>query len=400
MEYPQFLYEIKGVQDYSDGNLSNLDEIGLQVTDEQELVVELDKSSMSFPILMTSHTAALPIPKHVYELYHEEWANPERIVTNGPFLLESWHRGKTLTLTQNPTYKKSRIGNVQKAILYLDQPASSRAFLYEKNQMDAMTWGDFTYSARDQFHQQFPQDYIVVSGPGVGFISLNTCHPPLDDVRVRQAIAMTIDRERMVYETNRGYDIPANGGFIPENVTGHSQRINYQFQPQRGQRLLADAGFPRGKGFRLLHVLLWDDPITRTSFDFLASIWKETLGIEVHCDFLEWDHYLSHFHDEKYDIILQLRDFYPDPEIILGFTGTFYQSYWQNEDYIKILEQVRNSDDSQDRLILLQKADRVLIEDAAIIPIIYPTSHFWIKPWVKNYPGPLENVIIEDRPEN
>jgi len=399
MDPPQFLLQIKGTRDYLSGASKDPERIGIEALNDHTLLVDLEMPTMSFPFQLISYTAALPLPKHAHEIHGDAWAEPKNIVTNGPFMIETWKPGESMILVRNPTYKGQQIGNVHTVEFIFNQSTEERIKLFEQDMIDIVPWRGHPIVTREQFHQRFAQDFFSFIEPGTGFLTLNVHHPPLDDQRVRKALAMTLDRDRLVYEINRGFNIPAHGGFIPEGIMGHSEGINYTFNPEQAKRLLAEAGYPQGRGLTQLHALIWDEPMMRSTCTFGAELWNALLGVKVEWDFVSWDQYLQEIGKDKYDITYQIRDFYPNPEVILDHRGTFFYSNWDNQEFKNTIKIARIVKDPTERIRLFQKADKLLIQDAAIIPIVYTTAQYWIKPWVKNFPGPLKDVVIEGRPE-
>lgn len=393
----RYLYDIRGAQAYHQGQLSDPEQLGVRALDRTTLLVELEGPTSYFPQLLTQPTA-LPVPRHVVETHGEAWTKVEHLVSNGPFQVERWQPGHSLILARNPEYRGQSTGNVQEVALTLnvDEPTEQFA-LYETDRVDIVYL--HPSPAGDRMRQQHAAEYL--SGPTLytQYVGLNASQPPFDDLRVRHAFALATDKEKLAGVTLLGYVFPATGGFIPPGMPGHSPGIGLPYDLEGAQRLLAEAGYPAGSGFPVVEGLLaHKEPVMFA----LAEQWHENLGVEVVWKIVDWGAILDQLErDPPLLFRMGWRADYPDPDnpLRLGIRANWVG--WQNEIYSELVEKARRITDQGERMNLYQQAERVLIEEAAIVPVLYGGQHWLIKPWVRKFSPSVmpwahwKDVIIE-----
>jgi oligopeptide transport system substrate-binding protein len=206
---------------------------------------------------------------------------------------------------------------------------------------------------------------------------------------------MAIDQETLANIVLKGFRFPATGGLIPPGIPGHSPGIGLPFDPSKARELLSDAGYPDGSGFPPVDTLsaFAVNPVAH----YLIKQWHTTLGIDIPWEGTEWLAYLEKMWEPHHLIIQTWEADYPDPDNLLRVFAKHSWSTWQNVDYGKLVEEARRSTDQERRMRLYRQADKILVEDAALIPLTYDQRIFLIKPWVINFHRWLgwKNVIIE-----
>jgi oligopeptide transport system substrate-binding protein len=231
-------------------------------------------------------------------------------------------------------------------------------------------------------------------------MGLNVSLRPFDDLRVRRAFVLAIDRETLADVILRGYVSPATGGFVPPGMPGHSAGIALPYNPEQARQLLAEAGYPGGRGFPKVGLL------TGRSYDskakYLQTQWQENLGLEITWETMEWKIYLDRLRKERPHMFIHgwVAD-YPDPDYFLRVGVESTLTGWRSETYDELIEKAKRVTDRKARMRLYQKADRILMEGASIIPLTYGWWHVLVKPWVRNLPVTastvwlMKDVIIE-----
>jgi len=247
------LYDIKGARAFHQGDVSDPDYVGVQALDEHTLVVELEEPTSYFLQLLT-YPATGPVPRHVVEKHGDSWTQVDNIVTNGPFILKSWQMKQSIVLVRNPQYCGRFKGNVQQIDLF-PMAGSAALKLYEDDSLDVLHLGLLPPPEMDRGRQQYAGEYLSVPWLATIFVAFDVARPPFDDVRVRQAFVLATDREMLGDVIWRGYVFPATGGLIPPGMPGHSAGIGLPCDPQKARRLMAEAGYPGGRGFPMVEAL-------------------------------------------------------------------------------------------------------------------------------------------------
>jgi len=378
-----FLHDLKGARSFHRGEVGRED-VGVHAVDEATLVVELEGPVGYFPQLLTN-VAYFPVPRHVVEERGRDWTGEEAFVTNGPFRLEAWKKGEVLILSRNPAYHGTFGGNVECVTLFPLTDWSDRLEMYGAGTLDVLGIAFLPMAERESARRRWAGDYV--SGPRLGtyYVAFDVNRPPFDDVRVRRAFTMATDRETLADVVLRGYVSPATGGFLPPGMPGHSSGIGLPYRPERARRLLAEAGYPDGRGFPPVRTLAFQ--AARSRGEYLASQWREVLGVETRWDVLPWSAFLNRLGEDSPEMVnLMWAADYPDPDDFLRVCRTRTWSAWRDETYDRLVERARQVMDQEERMRLYRRADQVLIADAPILPLTYERRHLLIKPWINHYP--------------
>jgi oligopeptide transport system substrate-binding protein len=202
---------------------------------------------------------------------------------------------------------------------------------------------------------------------------------------VRKAFAMSIDKETLNHVLLRGLVLPATGGFLPAGFPGHSEGIGIPYDPEQAQKLLAEAGYTQEQVFPPIYGLTFIDGAAHTNF--LQSSWVEILGIETSWEILEFGAYFEKIAKEPVQVFgaAWIAD-YPDPDSFLRTNNLLRLTNWQNEVYENCIESARHVSDQDERMRLYRQADRLLVEEAIIVPLSYFQDHILVKTWLRRFP--------------
>jgi oligopeptide transport system substrate-binding protein len=198
---------------------------------------------------------------------------------------------------------------------------------------------------------------------------------------VRQAFAMSIDKETLADGVLKGDASPARGGFVPPGVAGHSAEIGLPYDPVQARRLLAQAGYPGGRGFP--GVKLVTRTINRLRVEYLQTQWRENLGVEIAWEMMRLQALFDKLRSKPPRIFLVawVAD-YLDPDNFLRVGDSWQHTRWQNDTFDRLVEEARRVMDQEERMRRYRQADKILIEEAAIVPLYYRRTHLLVKPWV------------------
>ena len=322
----------------------------------------------------------------------------------GPFELHAWQRGDSMLLARNRKYHGRFTGNLELVHLSFVDYSDPIGMLetYATGGLDILELTFFPPAEVERVRQRHAGEYISVPQLSTAYVGFDTSRPPFDDVRVRRAFILATDRQRLADPFLPGFFTPASGGFVPHGMPGHSPGIALPYDPEQARQLLADARYPGGRGFPRVALLAWTGPGPSLVCEYLREDWWKNLGVEVVqetedfgilTDRLGWAR--SHlFFWGNYPP-------YADPHVFLGTESPRRETRWRNETYDKLVEKARRMMDQEQRLDLYRQADRILIEQAAIMPVAYVGRQLLMKPWVTRYPACAmprafwKDVIIE-----
>ncbi len=396
-EFPaELLYDIRGAQAYHRGGENDAATIGVEALDDWTLAIELEGPASYFLHLLTQYVA-MPLPSHIIERWRERWTDPAHMVSNGPFLLESWKPGEQLSLVRNQAYQSRISGNVARVhIRFIDDPAVAQN-LYRAGELDCLDLTPlFSPEALKLARRQFPDEYFSGPTPSVTFLAFNLVQPPFDNPQIRLALALATDRSQIANIALDGLYRTASGGFIPPGIPGHSPGLGIAYHPEQAAKLLAEEGYPGGVGLPELIIRVTGGAIYAAISETLQSMWKRNLGVELSFAPLTPG---TKCHLTLASVVPE----YPDPDGYLRVNSWGPVTGWNNETFNKLVDEARRIPDREERFTMYRQAEQLLIGELSLFPLTYGRFHTLLKPWVGNYPlNPLaipiwRDVLIENR---
>jgi oligopeptide transport system substrate-binding protein len=383
---PSVLYDIRGARAFHQGELSDPEQVGVRALDPLTLRVELEGPTGYFPHLLTLDST-YPLPRHVVEAYGQAWTEVGNIVTNGPFLLQVWDRSERMVLTRNSDYHGQFSGNIERVELSLGSDPAIPLQMYEAGELDILshfTLRKIPTPKQDWVRQRYANDLISAPGLYTNFMAFDASRPPFDDPGVRRAFVLATDRAALV-AARRSNELPATGGFVPPGMPGHSPGIGLSHDPEQARQLLAASGYPAGQGFPTVDMLAFQSHIPFCKS--LQAQWRQNLGVDVNWRPLQTSRYINKLADEQVHLcsLAWMAD-YPDPVNFLDLNDSIQMGQWHSQRFVALVDRARRETAPQQRMELYGQADKILIEEAAIMPLTYGHKHVLVKPWVKKYP--------------
>lgn len=344
--------------------------LGFRALDDKTLEVRLWCVAPYF-LQLTSHTSLRPANQGAWEEHGPRWTHPDNIVSNGPFTLTEHKVRDRFVLDKNPTWWGVDTLQLDRVIAYSIDNLNTSANLYRAGETDLIVANDTPSEFIPMLRTK--QDFHVSPALSVYVYRLNTTEPPLDDVRVRRALAMAIDRSDIVSVLKAG-QVPANH-IVPPGIPGYEGPSGPDFDPEEARRLLAEAGYPGGQGFPELNILY----NTLESHKLVAAVvqdqWAKHLGITVQLENREWKTYLKTVNSLDYDIARGgwIGDFL-DPMTFLELwieDGGNNNTGWSDPAYEALLRQAAMEPDLAQRAAVLGQAEALLNEQVPFIPIYW-----------------------------
>ncbi len=416
-EYASMLHPVKGAKDFNEGRLKDFGQVGFRAPDPRTIVIELEYPVPYFLGLLCHHSWLPVHPPTILrhgaiDALHTAWTRPGSLVGNGAFTLDSWEVARHVKLRRNPRYwnagKVSLNGVEFRAIP--DLFAEERAFRGGELHITGAVPPYKVGRLRAEGAPELRLDPFLATA----FIWVNcdfqgkdaAVKRALSDPRVRRALGLAIDRQQIVEKVLRAGETPALH-FTPPGTGGFQAEARWRPDLTEARRLLAEAGYPGGRGFPRLEYLYNTSEGSQMAAQAYQEMWRKGLGVEVELRNLEWKVYLSAMHKGDYQIArgAWVGD-YNDPNTFLEMLQTgngLNQARWSHPEFDRLISLAARETDPGRRYAHFQAAEQVLVREAPVIPVAFGRNKFLISPHVKGWhptlldQHPLTAVTLEPR---
>lgn len=393
-EYAYFLYDIKGAEDYNTKKLKDFSQVGIKAVDEATLEVKL-RAPAVYWINMPAAAVMFPVRADLEKKFGNKFMEPANFVGVGPYLLKEWEHDKKMVLERNPSYwDKEHPPRIKTVVIQIVEDPSTAVSLFEKGQIDFMRRIPSLlvdkYKDDNRFH-------VLPYLRGYHY-SFNVKKGPFKDVRVRKAFAHAIDREEII-KVLRDNRTPVSS-WIPKGLLGFNADIGLKFDPEKAKKLLAEAGFPGGKGFPKFTLAFDVREDNKTVAENVMAQWKKNLGIEPNVQSMEWKVYLDAMKVSPPEVFrFGWGADYPDAQ---NFLDMFYgksgnnHTMWASQKYEDLVKKSGAEQDPKKREALFDQAQKLLLEeDVAIVPLFQDNIDFLLSERVKDfYLDGMSNLFI------
>lgn len=399
-EYAYMHFVVKNAEAYNEGKITNFDEVGYKVIDDHTFRITLNNPTPYFLSLLI-HMSWLPVNIRTVAKYGDpyqrgnKWTRPGHYVGNGPFVLAKWHVNDVIEVRKSPTYWDRDRVRLKAIRFYPIESDDTEERAFRAGQLHVTE--TVPLSKMDYYKANYPN--LLQIGPYLGtyFYRVNVTKPPLNDKRVREALAMAIDRESIVKDIMKGGQQPAFN-FVPPGTAGYTCRTHLHENIAEAKRLLAEAGYPNGKGMPPISLLYNTSEAHRTIAEAIQQMWKTKLGVDARLVNEEWKVYLDAQRSLNYQICRAawIGD-YVDPNSFLDMWltgGGNNETGWSNPEYDRLIAEAAATTDPQQRLEVFQKAEAILIDEMPEIPVYFYTRVYLKRPEVKGW----YSNILSDHP--
>lgn len=383
------LFFVRGARDYQAGRSKDFSTVGVKARDDRTLEFTLERPT---PFFLSALYLFFPVPQATVEKFAamdervNNWIRPGNLVGNGAFTLKSWKQNQGVVLARNENYwdaAKVRL----KEIHFLpieNESAEENAFRSGQLHMTSSV----PLSKIEVYQKEQPEALKVVDDRGVYFYSLNVSKPPLNDRRVRQALALAVDRERLTRQVIKGGKTPAFN-FTPAGTGGYSARARLEFNPEKARALLKAAGFEGGKDFPAIDLLVDAREQHRIIAEAVQQMWRQHLGITVTLRNEETQVLNASKRQMNFMMVRGSWNAttYQDPFYFLGAwrTGALYnEAGWSNAEFDRQVEKTWTVDAAA-RTKAWQRAEEIFLEDVPAIPLFFSTQTILMSPSVKGW---------------
>ena len=374
------LYVIKNGEAYNSGQAS-ADEVGIQVVDDQTLVVELEQPAPYF-LGLTAFHAFYPLLEEVVEANPKSWAtHVETLVGNGPYQLTDWKHSGEMTFTKNPNYWDADAVVTESMYWPISESQSTRLTLVEGQEADLMV----EPPTADQ--ERLTQAGLFKVAPMLGnyYYVFNVEAKPVDDVRVRKALSMVINRQDLVDHVVRGGKTPAYA-FVPPGMVDESSGFDFRTEGgpyvtenvAQAQALLREAGYDESHPLPPITILYNTNEMHKAVAEAVQEIWRNTLGVDAILQNQETKVFLTSREQGQYQVARAswVADFGDPINFLEVFSAADNDSQYHDEKYKSLIDRIKSTGDISLRNRLMHEAEGMIFDQALVIPIYYTTQPY------------------------
>jgi oligopeptide transport system substrate-binding protein len=397
--YAYMAWPIKNAEAFNTGKVTDFGQVGVTVVDETTLRLTLERPTPYLPML-AAHSTWMPVHRATVEKAGRAddraspWTKPGILVGNGAFVLETWQPNARLSVKKNPQYWGAANNRLEGVVFFpTEQPETE-----ERNFRAGQVHLTFTLppSKIPTYRQESPGQLRLDPQLGVFYVNFNTTKPPLDNPKVRRALSLALDRAAISQSVHAGawpaahtLTPPGCGDYVPPTP---GQRFDFA----AARALLAEAGFPEGRGLPVMPMQVRNDSTMPRMAEAIQAMWQRELGVRITIEPFEQKTWLQNQQSMSHTLgILGWTADYPDPitffEIFRTGNGNNWTG-WGSKACDDLMDQAAVTADPAARLALLQKAEALMLEEAPLAPIVFRASTYLIHPAVKGWEASPLNV--------
>ena len=376
-----YLGDIVGIHERLEGEASEI--AGVEVVNDRTLRLTIDSPKSYFLAKLTYPTSAV-VDQRAIEERGEEWWMAEDINGSGPYMMEEWESGQVVVLRRFDNYH---------APANLEYVVSPRRLLPGASVVDMYlgeAWDAVYVRTRSldfvRAHPQLRHELHEFDQLTTYYVDLDGTRPPFDDPQVRLAFAMALDREGLIEEVLEGNATLAKG-ILPPGMPGYNESLEgIPYDPEMARLVLSDSRYA-GDLPEIIFTASDQGGEPSLTVQYMLDSWRENLGVDVKVDLLAGDFYYQleeragHLYSTGW-----VAD-YPDPENFLDllFHSEAHDARYINQAFDRLVEQARVEQDTEDRHALYRQAERLLVDEAGIIPLFHVRDYVLVRPHIEGF---------------
>jgi oligopeptide transport system substrate-binding protein len=396
-QYASMMYDLEGAEAVNSG-AAPLDSLGVKALDDQTIEMRLTHPAPYLPQLLM-HQINYPVPRHVVEKLGDDWAKPGNYVSNGPFTLAAWRPNDNVTLAKNPRFYDAANVAIDEVVFYPTDDSETALKRFRTGELDLNI--GFPSQQIEYLKRSMAAQMHVATLINVRYVAMNLKRPPFDDARVRRAVALSINREKIASEILRAGEEPAYS-LVPPGTAGYEDgpQVSFKAMPMaervaEARRLLADAGYGPGNPLTFQYRYI-GDPDSRRMAAALQGMWAAA-GMRVDVSVSEKKIHYNTVRAGDYDVSENnwFGD-YNDAKNFLFLTqpsaDEMNVSKYANPEYERLIRASDQERDTATRAALMKQAEALMLEEMPVTPVFFGVSRNLVQTWVKGWEDNILNV--------
>ncbi len=390
-QYSQILAPILNAEDIITGK-KPVDNLGVEAVDDHTLKMTL-KAATPYLLGLLNHSTTYPVNQKNIEKNGDQFSRPGKLVGNGAYVLKEWVVQSHVVLQRNPQYWDNANTIIEKVIYLPIEESSAELKRYRAGELDIT--GSIPINQFDWIKKNLPGELHIAPTLGTYYYGFNLTRPPFkDNLKLRQALSMAVDREILTGKVTKAGEIPAYG-WVPPGVNNYSsQQLGYAKlskaeRLKKAKELYKEAGYSKGNPLTVEIRYNTSEGHKKVAIA-ISAMWKMNLGVKTRLINEEWKVFLENRKQKKLTQAFRggwigdYNDAFTFAELMQSDHG-INDSGYDNPEYDKLLAQAATESDLDKRRGILEEAERLLLKDHAIMPLYFYVTKHLIKPYVKGY---------------
>lgn len=387
--YAYYLYPIKNAREVNAGRQPGT-ALGVAAPDAKTLVVTLE-NPLPFMIEFLTHSTMFPVARHVVEAKGEAWVMPGNYVSNGAYVLKEWVANDHVTLTKNPRFYDAANVKIDVVNYYPTQDSDAAIRRLRAGELD--TQDPIPPLQIDFLRANMADALKIASTLTISFLSINVSRKPLDDVRIREALNLAVERETLVERIIKLNDLPAYN-MVPPGTANYPGGVQMAFKSMpfeqrlaRAQELMRAAGYSPERPLRIRWATT-TNAVTRQTVAPLQEMWRR---IYVNVEIDQSDTQINYMKLENGDFDLGTAGWIGDYndasnflDIMRAGGGNNYGRY-ANPKFDSLLNQATTERDLAKRGQILAEAEQLMVDEYPVVFVRFQTQPVVVQPYVKGW---------------
>ncbi len=389
--YSYMLWPLVNAKAFNEGSVTDFSTVGAKALDAVTLQLTLERPTPYLPAL-ASHNTWLPVQRATIEKFGRmdekgtRWTRPGNLVGNGAFMLREWTPNARVVVVKNPLYWDAARTRLNRIEFYPLEKSEIEELNFRSGQLHTTYGLPMSKIATYQAHR--PVDFRIDPVLADIFLVMNVTRPPLDNPKVRLALACGVDRDAVMRDVSYGVYPPIRSLSVP-GCGDYTCRARIPDDFARARQLLAEAGYPGGRGLPSIEVQTGETEVELRMIEAIQSMWLKELGVHITIAQMETKTLYQNQQNKDYSIgISGWQADYVDPNTFLGTMvtggGNNYAG-WSNKEYDGLIAEAASTADNGRRLEIFQKAEAILLADAPIVPLHVLPNVYAINPAVRGW---------------
>ncbi len=391
--YKDIFYPVKNAEALAKGTIADFSQVGFRAIDDSTLEITLSQPTAYFLTLMHQnpwypvHAVSVEKSGH-YDEPSSKWSRLAPYIGNGPFRIKEVRDHQHILVEKNPNYWDAAHVKLNAIYFYPSESDQGQELAFRAGQLHT-TW-DVPLSKIEAYQKNSPELIRIESAFESYFIRFNVTNAIFKDPRVRRAFTLAIDQDAIVKRVTRGGQTAAHA-FTPPGLSGYVGPAGVPTDPAKARELLAEAGYPGGKGFPSVDFITISSEINQRIAEALQEMWRRELGVDVQLNKKEFKVYLDAIDNRVLDYTLGRGRWiaeFPDPMTFLSIlvTGNGINcTGYADPAYDALVAAADREQQPAARIAAFQKAETYLLEQAPVAPIYFGSRTTLVQTSVKGW---------------